>query len=370
MRKKILFITSNFERTGSEMLLWYFMSNLNKKMFETSLFSKFRGALIENLPKEVPYFIAYKNSKNTKHKLLRGILKLLKINPLEYQMLKIQKKIKADVWYINTIVNPEFYTIARKVGVKIITHFHELPMAYTFIRGKEMDEIINKSDEIVGCSKIVCEKVKEMGHKNVHLLYGFIDSNKIKINREKLDIRNKLGIDNNEFVWAISGKTTLTKGVDAVIPVLERLPSNFKLLWIGGEEDDGLLFYVKKVVERRFSNRVLFIGAQNEDYYDYLNCSDAFLLLSREDSFPLVMLEAAALGKPIVGFDSGGIKEFVQENMGIVVEKGDISGLVEAMIKVQVNSDDFPEERIKKAVEKYTVKNQIPIYEQLLNEIS
>lgn len=60
--------------------------------------------------------------------------------------------------------------------------------------------------------------------------------------------------------------------------------------------------------------------------YDY--AVDVFALNSREDSFPLVMLEASACCLPVFCFaDSGGDPEFVTEDSGLVARYHDITGL-------------------------------------------
>ncbi|TKC55813.1 glycosyltransferase [Pedobacter hiemivivus] len=367
--KRILFITPTFGYTGSEMLLWYSLSHLNQDKFKAYLFSKKNGKLIETLPSHIKSFVPYKIGNNKFNKILRVFLKWLKIDPLRFQLSRIQKTIKADYWYVNTIVNPEVYQIASDLGVKVVTHVHELPLAYGFIAYKEMESLLNYSQLIIGCSKAVCDKIVGMGKTSVHLFYGFVDQAKIRISKNAELLRKELGFEENDYIWAVSGKTTFTKGIDFLIPLLERLPANVKILWIGGEENTGLYYYVKKTIAERFAGKVLFTGEQKDDYYNYLNCSNAFLLLSREDSFPLVMLEAAVLGKPIVGFNSGGIKEFVEEKMGIVVDSWSFDDLVKAMSTVQNYGENFDTNRIKEKATEYDASKQVGRWEEILESI-
>ena len=367
--KSILFITPSFGYTGSEMLLWYSLSHLNKAKFKAYLFSKEKGKLLSTLPSHIEYFVPYKKDKTNRNKLLRLYLKWRKIDPLRFQLSKIQQTIQADYWYVNTIVNPEVYKIAADLGVKVITHVHELPLAYGFITFKDLENVLDHSELIIGCSKAVCNKIEGMGKKNVRLFYGFVDQAKIKITKEPELLKKDLGFGENDYIWAVSGKTTAMKGVDFLIPLLERLGPNVKILWIGGEDDSGLSYYVKKTIEEKFAGRVLFIGEQKEDYYNYLNCADGFLLLSREDSFPLVMLEAAVLGKPIVGFNSGGIKEFVTDKMGIVVDSWNFDDLAKAMRTVQNSTENFDITAIKERAAEYDASKQVQQWEHILEQI-
>ncbi|WP_165499667.1 glycosyltransferase family 4 protein [Pedobacter frigidisoli] len=328
-----------------------------------------KGALIDSLPSHVKHTTIYKKRKDKKTKIFRAMLKIANINPLEYQLQRLQQKTNADFWYFNTIVNPIYFKMAAKLGVKIVTHFHELPMAYNLITYDNLEQIMLHSDSFIGCSEIVCQKIKDMGGANVKLLYGFVDGEKIFFTKTAEEVKAGLGFKKSDFVWAISGSTTLIKGIDFLIPLLELLDDDVKILWVGGAEERGTYYYVKKTVETQFPGRVIFTGALETEYYNYLNSGDAFLSLSREDSFPLVMLEAASLGKPIVGFNSGGIKEFVKNDTGIIVEPGNFNGLASAMNVVKNQPEKFNVARIKEEAAKYQVERQIPVLESILEEI-
>ena len=53
---------------------------------------------------------------------------------------------------------------------------------------------------------------------------------------------------------------------------------------------------------------MLFLG-EIENPYPLFDRMDVFTVTSRADPFPLVVLEAMALGKPVVGFAEGGVPE-------------------------------------------------------------
>ena len=76
---------------------------------------------------------------------------------------------------------------------------------------------------------------------------------------------------------------------------------------------------------------VTFLGVQN-DARPYLRAADVFLVTSREDPFPLVALEAAECGVPIVCFaDAGGMPTFVEADAGIVVPFEDVDAMAAAV---------------------------------------
>lgn len=93
---------------------------------------------------------------------------------------------------------------------------------------------------------------------------------------------------------------------------------------------------------------------QKSGYYDYLNIIDSLLLTSRQDSFPLVMIEANFLGKPILSFDSGGSTEFIIKNKtGNVCNSWNASDMLDHMMELYRNRDSYEPSNIKKTVTNY-----------------
>jgi glycosyltransferase involved in cell wall biosynthesis len=323
------------------------LRSLDKNLYKPYLFARNDGALLNELPDDVKAFIGYKKHKNFLYRIFRLLLYAVKINPIEYQLRAIHKEVEPDFWYINTVANRDAYNIAKKLNVKIISHVHELPLSYNLVKAGTIKNIIQNSLLCIGCSKVVCEKLEDMGHKNVHLLYGFVDKTLIKTTRSKEEMRSLLKLEDKDFVWVISGATNMIKGIDFLIPLMKKLKNNHKVVWIGGKDPGGTSYYTEESVKNNYSDRVIFLGKKSHDYYDFLNVGDAYLSLSREDSYPLVLLEAAHLGMPIVGFNSGGIKEFVTKEIGYVVDQLNFDELANKMALVETNYHHFDSEHIK-----------------------
>ncbi len=368
--KKVLFITPFFGRTGSEMLLFYILKNIDTTRYQPYLFSRNDGALLQELPKEVTAFIGYKKHKNFLYRIYRLLLYAVNINPVEYQLRAIHKKVKPDFWFINTIANRDAYSLAKKLNVKVISYVHELPLSYNLVKAATIKNVIDHSILCIGCSRIVCEKLGDMGHNNIRLLYGYVDKSLIKIKQNRAQIRASLKLEENDFVWVIAGATNMIKGIDFLIPLIKKLKVNHKIVWIGGIDNGGTSFYTQEAVKNNYANRVLFIGKKSHDYYDYLNIGDAYLSLSREDSYPLVLLEAAHLGMPIAGFNSGGIKEFVTKEIGYVVDQLNFEELANKMALVETNYHHFNRDRIKALANDINAETQSQKLMALLDDFS
>jgi glycosyltransferase involved in cell wall biosynthesis len=371
MKKRILFLTQNLGRTGSEMVLWYLLLNLDPEKYTISVFCRSEGDLYEEMPGHIQKNVMYKYSSKWFKRSYRRILKFIGFNPLKYQLDSIQKDFKADIWYINTIAFPEIFALPKYSNIKIVTHIHELLYAFSEITSHVLERAISYSDVCIGCSDVVCDKIIDLNHPNVALQYSFIDTDTINVDLERVEkIKNNLGILPTDFVWVISGGTKYMKGLDYVLDILARFnDERVKIIWLGTVQNNALYFYVKSVADRKYPNRLIFTGALSDDYYNCMSAANGFLLLSREESFSLVMLEAAYLGIPIVAFNIGIASKFVTDDMGLVIDSFNIGQLLDGM---QTILDNPAKDKIKMRNEamKYSAKFQLPLFERLLDNIT
>ena len=371
MKKRILFITQHLGRTGSEMVLWYLLKNLNSQEYDVSMFCIRKGELYDLLPDFIEKHVMYKHSPKWTDRAYRRIIKLFGIDPLHHQINKIQRSFKADIWYVNTVAVPEVFQIPRPDGVKIITHIHEYLNAFGDVRRQTLERVFSYADAWIGCSEMVCKAISDLKDTNVYLQNSFIDTDTIDTDSQKIhEIKNRLGIAPEDFVWVVSGGARYMKGLDYILPILAHFEDkNIKILWLGPRLDNGLEFYVSNVVQKKYPDRLIFAGDLSDDYYNYMSVANGFLLLSREETFSLVMVEAAYLGIPLVAFKTGIAAEFIKPDMGVSVDQGNLNDLLMGMnsihqgFKIDVN-------RMRAAAMVYDVKHQLPLYEALLNQIS
>lgn len=363
--KKILFITPTGGRTGSEMLLWYLLSRLSGKI-KTAIYARQNGELFANHSTADETFVNL-TKKGFIYKIYEGIYhKIFKITPEEKKLEQIQRQIKADKWYLNTLMMPEFAKLAFKLQIPYFLHVHELVTIYDEIRYEDFKFQLDNAEKIICCSAIVEKRIGQMGYKNTVLLHSFIDTEKIIINQPPVLVQQKLNIPNDAFIWVMSGSMNLRKGYDLVPDLFQFLPQNTYILWLGSVKETGVLHYIRQRTKLEKLNFIE-IGEKSSEYYDYLNIADGFVLVAREDPFPLVMMEAAFLQKPVVGYNSGGISEFVQEGMGGVVDSLNPKDLSELMLKVQTNAIKIDKEKLKNRALEFDIKNQIARWDNIFD---
>lgn len=258
---------------------------------------------------------------------------------------------KPDLIYGNTVTVGKAYRQLKLIGRPIITHIHELEMSINRYASAWIDELVQHSDHFISVSDAVSQNLQdnhEIPTQSISKIYGGIPDEDCRLSaEEKQSLRCKLGLPQDKKVVIGCGRgMPFRKGADLFIEVAKdlqhKLPDETFLIWIGdfdpNEYDDQLGYWRDYQWRLEKEKNIKFLGFQTNTR-DYLQADDLFLLTSREDPFPLVMLEAAQSGLPVICFEqSGGAPEFVMNEAGIVVPFCDVEKMVEASLHIL--SDD------------------------------
>lgn len=195
------------------------------------------------------------------------------------------------------------------------------------------------------------------------------------LRNEDIVAHSKELINKNEYnLLSIGSLAQMYKAPDVVLKSLKQLKDkgyNCKLTWLGAGH---FLDDMKKLaVDLDIVNWVNFAGyvSDRKELSEYLDKSDIFLLVSRTEGLPRVIIEAMARGLPVIGSKVGGIPELVQSNL--LVEKDDVNALTEKIIYLLNNADATNQvaiENLKKShqfSEDNLNKNRAEFYQKLIN---
>lgn len=165
------------------------------------------------------------------------------------------------------------------------------------------DAIITQSQYM---KKDLVENYGISGDKIV-MIYNPVDVDKIIENMQK-EIAYKL--PENKINLIAVGRLSRQKGFDILIESMYLLDDKYHLSILGeGEEKETLLELVKKYGLQR---RITFAGFQDNPHA-IMKQSDLFVLSSRYEGLPNVLLEANACGLGAVAFDTpGGTAEIIE----------------------------------------------------------
>ena len=222
------------------------------------------------------------------------------------------------------------------------------------------------------------------GVKNNLVNYYGIDSNKIKIIYNSVDVPKKINIPNDDFIInkknniyiGTIGRLSEQKGIDVFLKAMSRVIHNNKNIYgiiIGdGELKEELIKLTKK---SEIEDNVIFLGYR-KDVIEIIHCMDFIVLSSRWEGFPLTPIETFSQAKTIIVSDIDGNNEIVQDKKnGLLFEKDNIDDLQDKIYYLINNKDElkkleegsFKSYNNNYSYEKF-IRNYINLYERLYKE--
>jgi glycosyltransferase involved in cell wall biosynthesis len=397
---KILFISHDASRTGAPLSLLKIITWFSKNS-DNELYTLFRsgGPEIKSF-KEVSEVFMFEDInvvssiKLTTYKLLNRMLNFsihrkiishkLKatlssiIKPLDCEQnlrnILIKEKFgNIDIIFNNTITNGSIVEQLSILKIPIITRVAE--MGYTMRYKFEKSFLLTKkyTNHFVAVSKKVKDDLilNGVNESSIQIIHGAIDENliaEVLKNHKKVS----LSINKNEFIVMCSGSRIYRKGFDllAILAIMAlKKDSDIKFVWLGGhnsEIDPKDLECLQSLKNVRLIESII-------NPHSYYQSCDVFLMLSRYDPFPIVVLEAGYMEKPIFCFEnSGGTSEVVQNDGGAQVPYLDLENLLDNILFFKNNPDYLSQSgrtvanRIK---QNFTIDITGPKFKQLFDQV-
>jgi len=172
---------------------------------------------------------------------------------------------------------------------------------------------------------------EKISRAKMRVVYNGINHERFVTAQSKEAVRAELCLPPDITVIACVMRLHYDKGVDFLPEIAASLPGVLFLIIGDGPERPAL---EQKIAGLRLAERFVLLGWR-QDIARLLKSADIFLLPSREESFPQAVLEAMAMGLPVVATEVGGVRELVEnEATGFVVQRGDIAGFVQALARL------------------------------------
>lgn len=134
------------------------------------------------------------------------------------------------------------------------------------------------------------------------------------------------------------GQVIRGKGVDLLLKAMKKLPEDVTLTVVG---DGSHLTACKKLATQlQIHHRVTFTGWVSHEQLDqYYGAAQLLVVPSRwPEPFGMVGVEAMARGRPVVAFDTGGIREWLHDGEnGLLANPGDVSDLARNVLNLISN---------------------------------
>lgn len=315
-RNNILFVHHAGGFGGAPKSMSYIIKNLDAGSYTSTLLNITEGP-VNDFFRSIPVKLiidkrikAFHGSTVVEKSLKLFIYNWLYLIPSVLRALKIINKLKPDLIHLNSTCLFAFSIAARlsRVKPKVICHVRE-PLR-NGLWGAPLRFFCKRNvDGFIGISKFDLESLKISNYGKAiktKLIYNFVDIDEYAPGASTNTLREKLNIKPNEIVFLYLARFAKSNGWESLIEMAKEVITehkNFHFILLGASE--------KQVEEIRLPDNIHVMAFTN-DVIDVLRQSEVFVCPFTEPHFARGIIEASAIGLPILASKIGGVDELVK----------------------------------------------------------
>ena len=257
----------------------------------------------------------------------------------------------------------------------------KMPVVVSTFHGLYSKPFYSKSmsyaDEVIAISKTVHNYIQQnysVNPNNIHLIYRGCDPREFNVNLLSEEWKESWYKDfpqtKDKIILTLPGRITSWKGIEAFISLFNYLDTTkFHGIIPGPVANNKRNYFasLKKLIKQKnLSNHLTFCGARSDIAEIYKVSDVVFNLSSKPEPFGRTIIEAAACGTHVMGWDRGGVKESIELiNPEGLVEYGNIEMLANQINQIldQIPSQSIPEQFLKE----HLVNSTLDVYKLALS---
>ena len=286
-------------------------------------------------------------------------IKHLKLDKFNYKLVKKAiENFKPDIVHAHDIKASIMATITCKKNIKVISHIHSnhKNMRKISLKSVLFNYVSKRISKIIWVSQsafdnyVYKDRIKE---KSI-VLYNVINKKELvdSIQRDK----NQYGT----FDIIYLGRLIHVKNPERLINIIKSIKKNGYNIKVAIVGDGDLYNSVEKLIDMfELKDNVKLFGYVTNPY-KILNSSKILMMTSRYEGTPMVVLEAMALGKPIISTPVDGIKDLVAQEINGFLSNDDRE--LERVIMQLLKDDKILEEYSKNALKQFEKISNINKY--------
>ena len=179
---------------------------------------------------------------------------------------------------------------------------------------KRWARLFGQFDKVVSPSRFIARRLEEAGVGNIVIRPLGVEIDTFRPDRRDRDwLLKKLGLPASARLLCFAGRPAREKNIDVLIEAVQRLGAPYHLVLVGAgagmpAED--------RVISLPYEGNPKVVAK-------IIASCDAFVHANDKEPFGLIVLEAMACGRPVVGVNAGGVAETVDDSVGQLAKSAD-----------------------------------------------
>ena len=212
--------------------------------------------------------------------------------------------------------------VAERRGIPAVAFFHShLPRLIGMRCGAAIGRgaarylrwLYGRFDLVFAPSRAMCDYLRSLGLPRVALQPLGVDTDVFHPALRHQRLRRELGLPEDVRLLAYAGRFSAEKNIGVLHDAFARLGSGYHLLLIGGGEPQRPAPNITVIPYHRDSRELASVLAS----------VDALVHAGTAETFGLVVLEAMACGRPVVGVNAAAVAELINEQVGVAAARAD-----------------------------------------------
>ncbi len=352
MPYKILFISHDNDLFGAERCLIDLVTGLDRSRIEPIVLLPFPGPITEILKDaDISFLIRYihrwiPTRKNASYKHLFNYIKNWRSN--QWSILHLIEQENIDLIYSNTTTVLEGAIAAQRADIPHIWHIHE------YLRGNQdifsylpfvmVDRLIDRlSDRIITPSQALARQRFSNSSNKTQIIPNGIDVNSFQPG-DANQLRISLAIPPKAPIISFIGGLNKRKDPITFIraaAIISKVRPDTHFLIVGEQSDSEIVSKIYSLIKEFDLVESCHLLGYRRDIANILSASTVHTSTSIQETFGLTLIEAMALGKPIVATHCGGPEEvIINGETGFLLPPCDSNAIAEKILYL-INHPDF-----------------------------
>lgn len=335
LNQNILFVSHKANLSGAPLLLLSIIAAYKKRHPHAviNILSLEHGPLVKDFEKLGRTYIWRNSNFKTNSAAIKGLTSYANRILFIGRAIFILNKLKScRLIFFNTITNGHIHKKLLITKCKSICYVHEMEAAIHMLTNHTtLNTVINNTSHFIAVSQAVKDNLIKNHNVNKSAV-SVINTPLNIVKRNKADhkdfitaFKRENNINEQAIVIGITGNNEWRKGFDLLTPLVTLYfnlfpDSDVYFTWKGFNRKNTSAYFDEFDIKKMPSNKRIIIKDHDGYNISQMACFDIHLLLSREDPYPLVTLEAASFSIPTICFENaGGTNEFINDNCGFSV---------------------------------------------------